>query len=213
VIRVYAVAEDTGEPLPYDSVRTGDLVAVVERVESTPEPEPEELWGHERVVEQLMADRAVLPMRFGTTQPDEAALRSALLERHDELCSALARVRGRVELAVRAVAAREVPEADKASGHESSASGDVPAADASGRDWLASRLAARRLADAVHEPLAAIAVAERRRPATGEVLRAAYLVDRAALERFRAALDGVRKAHPELDVVCTGPWPPYSFVQ
>jgi hypothetical protein len=196
VIRVYAVTEDTGEPLPYDSVRAGDLMAVVERVESTPEPEPEELWGHEHVVEQLMADRAVLPMRFGTTQPDEAALRSALMERHEELRGALDRVRGRVELSVRAVG------------------GPVePAPAATGREWLGARLEAARLADAVHEPLAAVAVAERRRPATGEVLRAAYLVDRAALDRFRAALDGVRRARPELDIVCTGPWPPYSFVQ
>jgi hypothetical protein len=44
-----------------------------------------------------------------------------------------------------------------------------------------------------------------------ELLRAAYLVDRGAVEEFVAAVRRLQHRHPELAVVCTGPWPPFSF--
>ena len=192
MIWVYAVADRPELPLPppLEGVVAGDLVGVVAHRDAPPEPTPDALWEHERVVEGLMEDRAVLPMRFGTTQPDTETLRGALTERRDELTAALDHVRGRVELAVRAV-------------------GDAPAAPAdTGREWLLGRLESSRHADAVHEPLTALAVASRRfAPRRGELLRAAYLVDRDALARFGAAVEGMD------DVLCTGPWPPYSFVE
>jgi hypothetical protein len=44
------------------------------------------------------------------------------------------------------------------------------------------------------------------------VLRAAYLVERANVARFRALVERLQQQHPEIAVLCTGPWPPYSFV-
>ena len=43
------------------------------------------------------------------------------------------------------------------------------------------------------------------------LLRAAYLVPSADVERFLAAVTQMRRRHSELSFVCTGPWPPYSF--
>ena len=40
--------------------------------------EVDALWTHEHVVERLMAQRAVLPMRFGTRMPDRDAVRAKL---------------------------------------------------------------------------------------------------------------------------------------
>src|SRR5204863_402501 len=59
------------------------------------------LWAHERVVEALMAERAVLPVRFGAAFGDERALTAALEPRREELARDLERVRDRVELGVR----------------------------------------------------------------------------------------------------------------
>jgi hypothetical protein len=210
VIWVYAIADRPDLPLPrghgitgtpLEGVAAGPLLAVVTRHDHAPaEPAPDALWAHERAVELVMAERAVLPMRFGTTQADDEALRAALGPRREELCAALDHVRGRVELGVRAATA------DGARGRD-----DDPA---SGREWLERRIAGDRLATAVHEPLARLAVAERRRAAgaPGEVLRAAYLVDRGSLERFAAAVERLQRDMPHVDVLCTGPWPPYSFV-
>ena len=47
--------------------------------------------------------------------------------------------------------------------------------------------------------------------ASSDLLQSAYLVPRQDADAFR---DGVRRleaAHPDLTIVCTGPWPPYTF--
>jgi hypothetical protein len=66
----------------------------------------------------------------------------------------------------------------------------------------------------VHEPLArgarAETVAQVNRP--GELLRAAYLVDRGAARAFSARVAKIQEESPRLRISCTGPWPPYSFV-
>lgn len=218
MIWVYAIVDRPDLPVPrrrglaqapLDGVAVGRLLAVVTRHAHTPgDPGPDALWAHERVVERLMADRAVLPMRFNSTQPDDAALEAALAARHDALAIALDHVRGRVELGVRAVAL---------SGNGVPA--PAPPPPATGRDWLLGRLENNRrderLAAAVHDPLAALAVAARRRPpaAPGEVLRAAYLVDRGSLARFGGAVERLQRTLGGVAILCTGPWPPYSFVE
>jgi Gas vesicle synthesis protein GvpL/GvpF len=213
VIWVYAVAERPDLPVPrrtglaqapLEGVPAGPLLAVVTRHDHVPaEPAPDAFWTHERVIERVMADRAVLPMRFNTVQRDDDALRAALAERQDALCAALEHVRGRVELGVRAIAAEGA---------------DATEAPATGREWLLRRLADgrrdERLAASIHEPLRALAVDHRPSAGTapGEVLRAAYLVERGGLARFGAAVERLQRELPNVDVLCTGPWPPYSFV-
>ena len=41
---------------------------------------------------------------------------------------------------------------------------------------------------------------------------AAFLVPRECIESFGKVVGEVANAHPELALLCTGPWPPYSFV-
>jgi len=43
-------------------------------------------------------------------------------------------------------------------------------------------------------------------------LRAAYLVERPVVARFGSRVQRLQAEHPEAAVLCTGPWPPYSFV-
>ena len=44
-------------------------------------------------------------------------------------------------------------------------------------------------------------------------LSASYLVDRDSVEEFRAAVAALDDEHADVTLVCTGPWPPYSFVE
>jgi hypothetical protein len=213
VIWVYAVCERTelGLPpirglaeAPLEAIAAGRLLAVASRHERPPEePALDALWVHERVIEALMADRAVLPMRFGTRLGDVGGVKAALTEREEPLLEALDRVRGRVELAVRAIQ----PEADAAA---------RPAREeAGGREYVDARLRMRRSGASLHEPLAAVAVAARRWPdlAPGEVLRASYLVEQPQVERFRSTVERLQREHPEAALLCTGPWPAYSFME
>jgi hypothetical protein len=220
VIWVYAVCDRPDAPAPrrrglaqapLDAVRHDDLLAVFSRHDRAPaEPALDALWVHERVVERLMSDRTVLPMRFGTTMAGTDALEAALAARHDDLVERLGRVRGRVELGVRAVARDGAADAGPAA-----AAGATPVA-RSGREYLLSKLdgsrAARDAAAELHDPLAArAAAATRRTPGPGELLRAAYLVDKADVASFLAAVERLRRAHPGTSLLCTGPWPAYSF--
>ena len=207
MIWVYAICDRPELPLPrvrglgrapLSAITEGPLVAVISRhVEDPDEPARDALWTHEQVVEALMAERAVLPIRFGTRPADVEAVRNALFSRRDVLLAELDKVRGRVELGVR------VMQLDAAL-HEA----------ASGEEYVLTRLAGSRTADALHEPLAALAVEARRWPerAPDELLRAAYLVDELRVGRFREAVEELQGDHHEALLLCTGPWPVYSFV-
>lgn len=221
MIWVYAICDRPDLPAPprrgladapLDAVREGALMAVITRHEqSVGSPGPDALWAHERVVERLMADRTVLPMRFGSTLADEDELRRLLADRQASFLATLARVAGRVELGVRV--ARLGPNGD----------GRAPAVEEpevppTGRDYVLGKLRDAREADRagapLHEPLAALAAGARRHTprSADEVLRGAYLVDHAVVPRFRGEVERLRHAHPGLAILCTGPWPAYSFV-
>lgn len=225
MIWVYAIAERPELPppvsttglagAPLEGVREGSLLAVLSRhVDPVEICGADALWAHEHVVERLMAERAVLPMRFASQLADDAALRRALAGRHDELLSALDRVRGRVELAVHAMSAAGQPlsEAPRA------AVAGAAKGHRRGHEYLRARLELRDRADAaaaeLDAPLAALAVATSRRPeqSPGELLHASYLVERRVVAKFRATAQRLQREHPEAAVLCTGPWPPYSFV-
>jgi hypothetical protein len=219
VIWVYGICERPDMPpprrrglaqAPLDGVREGELLAVISRHVHPPvDPALDALWVHERVVERMMADRAVLPMRFGTKLPGDDALREVLAARQAEFLGGLDLVRGRVEVGVRAMQ----PPGERAA-EESS----PPPVAASGREYLEAKLANGRRIEregaAVHDPLASLAVASSRLPTGGpeELLRASYLIERATLARFRATVERLQRTQPGVAILCTGPWPPYSFV-
>jgi len=228
---VYAIWEHAPEPplaaiatgladAPLDAVRAGPLAAVVSRhAEAPASPTRAALWEHERVVEALMAERPVLPMRFGSTVDGEPRIRAFLDEREAPLAAALARVRGHVELSVRALAREPAPPDLRSSASRDGTRTTTPPDGTSGRDYLLALLARERVADdaadALHAPLATLAADAHRAPPrdVGELLRGAYLVPRAAIPRFRRKVDQLQARRPDVTFLCTGPWPPYSFVE
>jgi len=157
---------------------------------------PEALWRHEELLEELMQECDLLPVRYGTVVPDEDAAARAVAERQEELSAALERVRGAVELALR-VEPREPP-------------GRVEAT--TGREYMRAKAARLAEAHALHEPLSAIARAAVVKSGP-ELLRAAYLVERGSVDAFVGRVRELQRERPELPLLCTGPWPPYSFAE
>jgi Gas vesicle synthesis protein GvpL/GvpF len=226
VIEVYAITDHPGPPLPdvapLREVPCEGLAAVCAPAEDAPVT-ADALWRHEEVVEALMDSRDLLPVRFGTRLPDEEAAERALMERRGELATALDKVRCAVELSLRVHAAP--PPGDAASGPAPTSGAAEPAesverdeqASPSGREYILARAqeqtAREEKARSLHQPLSLMArdsVSRRPRDAA-EVLRAAYLVERPDVDRFAALVERLQLAHPELQLLCTGPWPPYSF--
>jgi Gas vesicle synthesis protein GvpL/GvpF len=219
-------------------VEEGPLAAVVSAVplsEFGEEPLAERLndrmWleahvrEHEDVLRRVATDSTVVPFRFGVIYRDLADVAAMLRERQPELTSALERVRGRIEVGVKAWADGARAEASPA--------GQTPKG-ASGRAYLERRLGEQQrtkergaqlgeIARAVHERLLRHAddgVVNRPQPRelTGRdepmILNGAYLVagDGAALAAEVAALQAEYGTHGVAFEV-TGPWPPHNFVE
>jgi hypothetical protein len=222
---LYAIIERANMPAPPPLGLEGAPVFAVERRKSAAvvsqfsalaaTPNEVNLWRHEAVVEALMAERAVLPVRFGALLADKAAVRSVLDTHYAEFMHNLPRVRGRVEVGLRVLWQEDVPPMD--TGHHLGAG--------SGRAYLLARLQdehrvrgyhqqAKTLAQTLDAELVSLAAASSRRILTTPrlLLCAAYLVERQQLSVFQQHVADLTVAYPQLHFLCTGPWPPYSFV-
>jgi hypothetical protein len=148
---------------------------------------------HGLVVQALLETcDAVLPVRFGEHFGDVAALVAAVTPRVHELEDRLAAVDGCVELAVRAARAEQVV-------HDGAA-------------YMRAGLQATRAASALHSLLEehARAAVIAQSPLLHD---ACYLVARDDVDDFAARVASYGAEHPELSLVCTGPWAPASFAE
>jgi hypothetical protein len=80
-------------------------------------------------------------------------------------------------------------------------------------DELAAVLAERRdeLARGLERVRGRVELGLRVLPAPPAILVGSYLVAEDQIETFRARADELAARHRELQLVVTGPWPPYSF--
>lgn len=160
----------------------GSVVAVT----GSDEPDP---LRHGLVVENLL-DRAdsVLPVRFGERFRSDEDLAAAVEPRLEALERQLDHVAGCVEVGVRIV-----PRYEPAHGEDGAA-------------YMQARLRQQLAAEEVHRVLAA-----RSRDNVRTSRDAGYLVARAEVDAFSLDLERLLESQPALDVLCTGPWAPYSF--
>jgi hypothetical protein len=145
----------------------------------------EELWRREEVLEALMQECDVLPVRYGTVVSGDPEAKRLLAGRRAELLNALERIHGAVELAVRVA------------GDDRAVAGDGVAC---------IRVKTRLLE--LHETLSALA-RESRELASG---RGAYFVPHEEVAAFVTRVAALEEANEDLSLLCPGPWPPYSFV-
>ncbi len=192
------------------------------------------VWQHEHVMERIMYDCTVLPVRFGTLLANDERVRSALVERQDVFKADLARVAGCIELGLRIL---WQPPADgaqmPANGAQASSPAPAvlhrqaraPALHNPGAQYLLRRAAeeqtqqavrreAEALAGAVCCDLDALALEVRRSvlPTDRLLLSANYLIPRVQMGSFITAVEQLRAQHRQLAFMWSGPWPPYHFM-
>ena len=216
VLYVYAVVDSFPGSVvaglhaaPLRAIECGSVQVIVSEHAVAPEPDEDLLWVYEQVVEGLMEDATVLPMRFGSTVEGPEALVAVLERRQEEFVAALERVRGAVELSVRA----ELPSVAEAVDAEPRLMQHA----GPGTSYLLERARdQRRSEDAVeliHRPLTALAKRSKRKTSGDpNAFKAAYLVEEEAVESFGQRVERLNVTLGDVKVSCTGPWPPYSFV-
>jgi hypothetical protein len=197
-------------------VAQGDVAAAVGDVAGAPEPSRATLEAHDALVRELAAGaRALVPLRFGQTLPDEAALAETVTRLAPRLRAALARVAGCDQVTLRVFGVRED---DAQADGDGARPGDAELGP--GARYLALRREQRARETAVPtvlEPaLAAVAPHVRaqrvERHDTGPLVASVYqLVPRAARDAHRHALDEALAELCDVHVHVSGPWPAYAF--
>ncbi|HET9124462.1 MAG TPA: GvpL/GvpF family gas vesicle protein [Solirubrobacteraceae bacterium] len=186
---------------PLRAVSSEGLTAIVSEQPTAPAADEETLRAYAGTVEALGELGTVLPARFGTRLADERAVVGMLGERREALSAMAARVRDAVEMGVRMAAERRE---------------DAEAVDGSGpghrylRALLEERRRAEHLAGRIDDAVGGLARERRVRltPRPGTLLLGAFLVDADAAAAFAQRIAGLG----EPDLIVSGPWPPYSFV-
>ncbi len=211
---VYGIVEVTDiEPIgrglddrPLLGIAEGLLEAIVTDHEARlPEPSASALHAYERTVRRLMDRAAILPAQFGSVLPDQDAVRTLLNGRRHDFLARLAQVRGAVEIGLRA-------------SWRDDARVTLDPRPSSGSSYLRERLerrqSARRLASEL-DPLTTLARGIRRAlvPRPDLPVLDAYLVDRTRVDEFVALVEQLGDRLDDVELVCTGPWPPYSFAE
>lgn len=192
------------ESAPLRAVQADSLLAIVsDHFGRGPQRTPETLWEYGQVVERIAARHTLLPARFGSVLDDDNAVVEMLGTRRQQFLGALERTRGAVEVAL-------------------SASWDQPALakddSQTGSGYLNARLEIRRRAREIAGALTPLGKLARAstcelpgQPA--EPMRCAYLLDDDRLDEFTAVVEQLDGRLDDVELVCTGPWPPYSFVE
>jgi Gas vesicle synthesis protein GvpL/GvpF len=191
---------------PLRDVDDGPLRAVVSDHDGVgPRPTAAIVYAYERTVRRLMERGAILPARFGSVLEDEPAVRAMLGRRREDLLACLERVSGAVEISLRASWRGAAP-ARPDGGSES------------GESYLRNRLELREKARRVArelDPLTEIARGARRAFASRPDVPVldAYLVEAGRVDEFVAVVEQLDRRMDNVEIECTGPWPPYSFAQ
>jgi Gas vesicle synthesis protein GvpL/GvpF len=177
---------------------------------------------HESVVEHFAAARetAVVPMKLFTMFSSRDRAVADLCARRDEVRSILKRIRGCHEWGVRVTKRAVSPPRRAAAQKPTSGTAFLAARKRARDDARDSLVKAAEAAERAYLTLARLARASERRDAPREatappLVDAAFLVAAEKRGRFRAAAVRSARACREsgADLVLTGPWPAYSFVQ
>ena len=191
---------------------------------------------HAAALEAIHRRIAALPMRFGATLADESEIRSMLQQRGGELLDCLDRLDGTCEIGLRitlpgstsgrnrcvpllrgsSAECKPLPGAAckqaAADDGEKCALAYLERRRSLYREEDANEQTASRLVERLVLRLQGVHRDWRKLPSpSSDLVRLAFLVDRAQVEAFRARLDDFDNGCSGASCLILGPWPPYSF--
>ncbi|HZC72671.1 MAG TPA: GvpL/GvpF family gas vesicle protein [Jatrophihabitans sp.] len=207
-------------PADVTLVESASLAAAVTELPDDYVAGEEDARAHLNVLIALLKDGTVIPLRMGTVEPDEEAVRTDVLDSAQaEMGRRLDALDGLVELHVDA----DDDESESIAAVAGAAGVRIPAhADLDTKLEIGQQVASllvehrRRLAEEILAELRPFAAGDTPRSVGAgpedPVLRWAFLVKRDDLESFDDAVIAVRSHHPSVAIRYVGPLPPAHFV-
>lgn len=189
-------------------IGAGAVQAVAGSMRRLPPVTPDAMRRYDRTVRELASSLpALLPARFGTGFDDPGELEFVLRSRAESFQRALRHVRGRAQMTVRiaGVAETHSPVAPAAVTHGSGSRYLRARAEAAAHDRRVAGF--ESVKDAVERW-----VRDERVEKRGSVATVYHLVPRASADAYRARAERAAAA-AGLQVIVTGPWPPYAFAR
>ena len=193
------------------------------------EPSEKNVMAHENVVELVMLDHNVLPMRFCTIIKGDEGVRKMLETFHSEFKENLAVLRGKTEVGLKVYwdNLRIEKRVEETSENIKRMRGEIARKPQGSAYLLKLKLDAAikgealkqraRYAEEIERKLQRLTHESRSNTLIGEdmILNAAFLIDREALEIFKNEIDKVLNEYKNygLEFQFSGPWPPYSFAK
>jgi|GEM_PF-1388430 len=240
MIYLYAFCDQPDYPIPYipwdktnDSQyndlsieKFQDIAAVYSYTSnSSLKPNSENIWWHETVVETLMANRTVLPVRFGTILDNQKILQVKLENLYPQLKSNLQHLSGKVEVSLHVLwtqSDREslIPKKDKITNQEKPPQTGIEYMQArlfEQKQDNAIRVKAEDVISRLNTTIQDFAYEEKHQyiSSQGILLKAAYLINREQLDQFQQKINEFSEnnhKNQNLKILLTGPWPAYSFI-
>lgn len=188
--------------------------------------------GHEAVLDELCQRTTVIPMRMCTVYQSEERVREMLERERASLQEAIEQLEGKREWGVQAFFHRDRASLDAATGEDADGTGG--SAGSAGAAYLQRRREQRdseaqleqlvnEATEEIHDALGAITADSavnppQRAEATGRagemVLNGVYLVEDSAKEAFDERVRELQAnfSATGLELLITGPWPPYNFL-
>jgi hypothetical protein len=195
-------------------IAVGDIALWISQTDR-PEVVVEAIKRHNDVVEGAVTEGVTpVPLRFGQWFVDESALTAAVTDKAVAYRRALSEFAGCLEFGLRLIdpaepgGAREVRAVEAVSGYEY-----MQSLRESSRLAGRKRSHAEQVHDRVRSQVQDIVRAERaEEPRTlHAVVTVSHLVARADFDEYRERVRALRAVFPELRLLLSGPWPPYSF--
>jgi len=182
----------------------------------------EKVRAHDHVVKTVASVATAIPCRFCTIVRGHGDVRSLLAAHYQRIIDTLATLHGREEWGVRIVFdPTAIKSSDAATPPEPSGKQYLQRRKQRDSQRAQTQSKARELAQQCHASLAGVAdETSLLSPRSGkgqavEMLNAAYLVSTEQAGQFHQTVAHLRGRYRAdgLDIVVTGPWPPYNFVQ
>jgi len=181
------------------------------------------MLAHERVIEKVMMDHTVLPVRFCTVSPNAEEIRNLLRSRYGEFKKLLRELDNKVELGIKALwkdmnhlLRESMTEGTRQEGLAVVPKANVnrTRAETEKRVRLALEEERIKTRELVLEPLRPLAddLCFNKTYGDDMVMNVAFLVDRSREREFDARVEQLSGQYDTIEFKYVGPAPPYSFV-